>query len=214
MAVGNVMTPLCRLSYPNLFQTRKNELSGRDEYSAVLLFKKDEDLTDLYNAAQAVMVEKFGADQSQWPKQMHNPFRDQSELVIKDKATGNPILKDGKPQQLPGTEPGALFLNVKSTQKPGVVDASVKPIIEPKEIYAGCWVHASLRPFYYGDKKEHKGNKGISFGLQNVQKVKDDTPLGGVSRPEDDFKPIAGTKASASAAGSGNKPARNLFGGE
>ena len=31
------------------------------------------------------------------------------------------------------------------------------------------------------------GNKGVSFGLQNVQKLRDGEPLGSVSRVEDDF---------------------------
>ena len=35
-----------------------------------------------------------------------------------------------------------------------------------------------------------KGNKGVSFGLNNVQKVKDDEPLGNFSRAEDDFDEV------------------------
>ena len=31
------------------------------------------------------------------------------------------------------------------------------------------------------------GNRGIACGLNNLQKLKDGTPLGGHSRPEDDF---------------------------
>jgi hypothetical protein len=32
------------------------------------------------------------------------------------------------------------------------------------------------------------GNKGISAGLGNIQKVDDGEPLGGIFRPEDDFE--------------------------
>ncbi|NMC34274.1 MAG: DUF2815 family protein, partial [Veillonellaceae bacterium] len=31
------------------------------------------------------------------------------------------------------------------------------------------------------------GNRGIACGLNNIQKLRDGEPLGGRSRPEDDF---------------------------
>ena len=61
-----------------------------------------------------------------------------------------------------------------------------------KVFYAGCWVRAIVNPFQYSNS----GNKGISFGLQGVQFVRDDNPFtGGVSEddwddlPESDLAP-------------------------
>ena len=38
---------------------------------------------------------------------------------------------------------------------------------------------------------DQKGNRGISFGLGNIQKVKDDKPFGNRTKPQDDFAAIA-----------------------
>lgn len=182
--VDKVITPEFRVSYPNVFQARKNELSGKDEFSLTAMFPKTADLSALKRAAEAVLVEKLGADKSKWPANMRNPFRKNSEKYKN---------VDGKTVAPQGMEdPDGIFINIKAQQKPGVVDQNVQPIIEPREFYAGCYAIASVRPYFY----DQKGNKGVAFGLNNIQKVRDGEPLGGVSRPEDDFKPAAGGGAS------------------
>ena len=40
-------------------------------------------------------------------------------------------------------------------------------------------------------------NWGFSFGLINLQFVKDDKPFGGRTLPKDDFKPIEGAQGGA-----------------
>jgi hypothetical protein len=81
---------------------------------------------------------------------------------------------------------------VSTKQKPGVVDEKVQPIVEEGEIYGGCYVRASLSVYAY----DQSGNKGVSFGLRNIQKVGDGEAFGGRTRAEDDFTPV---DASASA---------------
>lgn len=172
----NIMTPNFVASYPKLFKAELNEQSGKMEYSVVALFKKGEDLTALKEAAAACIVEKHGADKTKWPKNLKSPFRDQSERE-----------KEGK---LPaGHEAGAIFITMKSQSKPGVVDGNVQPIIDDAEVYAGCTMRATVRPYYY----DKNGNKGVAFGLQNVQKVGDGTPLGGAkAAASTEFAPVAG----------------------
>jgi hypothetical protein len=172
--MANVMTPKFRASYPHLFKANRNQLSGKDEYSVVALFKKGDDLSALKKAAEAILIEELGPDKAKWPKKLKTPFRDQSERE-----------KDGV---LPaGHEEGAIFLNLKSTYKPGVVDQNVQPIIDDKELYAGCWCRATVRPYFYNQA----GNVGVAFGLQNVQKVADGEPLGGGrANPENEFAPV------------------------
>ena len=77
----------------------------------------------------------------------------------------------------------SYFINANSRTKPGIVDRNVEPIIDMTEIYSGCYGRVSMVFYAYNVN----GNKGIAAGLQNIQKLEDGEPLGGKSRPEDDF---------------------------
>ncbi len=78
---------------------------------------------------------------------------------------------------------GFYYMAVRSKTMPGLVDGQLKPLDEG-EVYSGCWANVSVSSFAYNVS----GNKGISFALRNIQKLRDDTPFGGVSRAEDDFE--------------------------
>ncbi len=184
----NILSPEFRVSFSNVFEARKNELSGKMEFGLVALFALGANLDALKAAARQVIVDKFGPDPQKWPTGLRNPFRDQGEKVRKD-GNGVPILgTDGKPVLQDGHVAGAVFLNLKSQQKPGIVDENVQDIIDPSRFYSGCWARATIRPYYY----DQKGNKGVAFGLQNVQKLRDDDPLGGRTTAQQDFKPVEG----------------------
>ena len=75
------------------------------------------------------------------------------------------------------------FINANSTTKPGVVDADRNPILDSSELYSGIIGRASISFYAFNSN----GNRGIACGLNNLQKLADGTPLGGHSRPEDDF---------------------------
>ena len=93
-------------------------------------------------------------------------------------------LRDGD-RERPGDEAykDSWFLNASSTTKPKVVDACRIPILETSELYSGIIGRASVNFYAFNTN----GNRGIACGLNNLQKLKDGTPLGGHSRPEDDF---------------------------
>lgn len=170
----NVMTPPFAASYPKLHKAEVNKLSGKSEYSVVALFKKGADLGALKKAAEDCLVAALGADKTKWPKKLKSPFRDQSEKE-----------KDG--QLPPGHEEGAIFMNLKSLQRPGVVNRDVEPIIDENELYAGSICKATVRPYYY----DQAGNRGVAFGLQNIQKIGEGTPLGGArASAESEFAPV------------------------
>ena len=189
--MADVNTPRFRVSYPNVFKAKRNDLNGQDEFSIVCLFKKGEDLSKLKAAAQAAIVAKWGADQTKWPKNLRSPFRDQGEKA-KD--------VDGKRILPPAHEEGAIFMNLKSKQRPGVVDQNVQQIIDESTFYAGCYAIASVNAFAY----DQKGNRGISFGLGNIQKVADGEPLGNRAAPEQDFAPVAMEATTTSAGAQAN----------
>ena len=76
-----------------------------------------------------------------------------------------------------------MFVNANNTMAPGIVDADCQPITERREIYSGVFGRASISFFAFNSN----GSRGIAASLLNLQKIKDGTPLGGHSRPEDDF---------------------------
>lgn len=179
-------TPKFRVSYPNVFKPRRNELNGKDEYSVVALFKKGEDLSKLKKLVQEAAEKEFGKDPKKWPKNMRSPFRDQAERSKVNEETGQEYLPDGY-------EAGAIFINLKSAHKPGVVDGQVQPILDEAEFYPGCYAIASVNAYAYNQK----GNAGVSLGLQNIQKVAEGEPFGGRSKAEDDFAAVPAEDASS-----------------
>lgn len=175
-----VMTPEFRVSFPDLFVPRAMEEGKEPMYSVTMLFPKGADLTVLKDAAKAAGVEKWGPDQAKWPKGLKLPFKDQGE------------------KDYDGYEAGATFVRASSKQKPGLVDQSVQPIIDQSEFYAGCYARATINAFAWEHVKDGKVlSRGISFGLQNVQKLRDGEPFGGRSNPTDDFQPVGAPSGAA-----------------
>ena len=77
----------------------------------------------------------------------------------------------------------AFFINANSTLAPGIVDKTCQPILERSEVYSGVYGRASVNLYSFNSN----GNRGIACSLNNLQKIRDGEPLGGKSRPEDDF---------------------------
>lgn len=175
--MSQTVTPQFRVSYPNVFKARKNELNGKEEYSVVALFKKGENLDALKKVVQEAIEKKWGADKAKWPKGLRMPFRDQGDRE-KD-VDGQTVLPDGY-------EKGAVYLNLKSTQRPPVVDQKKQDIIDETQFYPGCFARAVVNATAY----EVKGNKGVSLWLNAIQKVSDGEPLGGRIRAMDAFEAI------------------------
>lgn len=171
-------TPYFRVAFPAVFRPKHNDLNGKDEYSVVCLFPKDADLSALKTAAQAAVIKKFGQDKSKWPAKLKSPFRDQGDRVKTN--------DDGKEVLPQGYEAGAIYLNVKSSQRPGVVAADMNEIIDESDFYGGCWARATVNAYAY----DQKGNRGVAFGLMNLQKYKDDDAFGNRSKPQDDFSAV------------------------
>ena len=90
-------------------------------------------------------------------------------------------------------EAGATCISFKSSEsyRPGVVDREKKEILTSDECYSGMIARATVDAFAW----DKAGNKGISFGLQNVQKLDDGERLGGGRIPSnDDFDPLPEVK--------------------
>lgn len=185
--MANINTPVFRVSYPHVFTPQTNDLNGKSEFSLVALFPRDADLSVLKAAAQAALVKKFGADKAKWPKNLRSPFRDQV-----DKKREDGTMPDGYDE-------GAIFLTLRadaSKHRPQVVDSNVQKIIDPTEFYGGCWAIASVNAYAY----DQSGNRGVSFGLGNLQKIREGESFGGSTKAEDDFAPVPGGAAAGESA--------------
>ncbi|MDE2019165.1 MAG: DUF2815 family protein [Patescibacteria group bacterium] len=203
--IYKVTTPEFRVSFPAVFAPRKinqNDPNEKPKYSVQMLFRvkataksqelgeKVVDIEPLRAAVRQLLTDKFGADRTQWPTNMRLPFRLGTEPEKKD--------KDGYGE-------GIIFCGASSTQnKPGLVDSvgdgTGKPrvIIDPNEFYGGCYARATINAYWY----DRAGNKGVSFGLMNIQKLRDGQPFSSRVKAEDEFDAIeqpAGEGASAAA---------------
>ncbi|BGI52474.1 MAG: DUF2815 family protein [Candidatus Hamiltonella defensa (Ceratovacuna japonica)] len=167
-----VVTGEVRGSYVNVFNTRLNDLSGKEEYSMMILIPKEdkETVAHLKKAIKAAIDDKWGA---KCPANLRHPLRDgDSEADLPDTVAA-------------GEEPyaGHYFMNLKSFQKPGIVDVNVQPVIDESDFRSGDYCRVSINAYAY----DQKGNKGVAFGLNNIQVLRKGQPLGGVSRAENDF---------------------------
>jgi hypothetical protein len=189
---GQVVTPKARASFCYAFRPQEPDAENglkEAKYSIALLFTEESDLTLLKNAAMAAVTAEWGSDPEKWPANLKKPFRDQGE------------------KKFEGYEPGRKFIIATSKYKPEIVGPSGKPLIGPADdlskgealLYAGCWVRASVNAFTY----KTGGNVGVAFGLNNIQKLDDDEPLGGRERAASQFKPVAPAKGSEAPAASG-----------
>ena len=163
-----LLTPEFRVSFPHVFEARAVAEGQTPKFSVVMLFPKATDLAALKAACQAAVKAKWG---DKPPKGLRSPFR------------------DGDEKDLDGYE-GTIYIQASAQDRPGLVDAAVKPIGPDRkdEFYAGCFARATIRAFAY----DKNGNKGVSFALQNVQKLKNGEPFGSKRKAEDDFEAVAG----------------------
>ena len=156
----NVITPEFRAAFVGLFKATapKENPNGAKKFSMRAVFMPDADMTTLKQQAQIAAEEKWGAGKV--PKTIRSPFRFNEELE-------NPI---------PGVPDDAVVMTFSANEdrRPGVVDKNLQDIIDDSECYSGAWFRAQVRAYAY----DNAGNKGVSFGLQNVQKTRDDEPLG------------------------------------
>lgn len=187
MVSNRIHTPKGTARYVNLFQPRqrkdsKGQPQGDPKYQITLIFDEDTDLSAMKKAAQAVGVEAFG------PKFM--------DLVKKGKVRWpfgrNEDKVDDDDNPIPGFENPGTFVNFKTKDKPGIVDANAEPILDRSEVYDGMHARVSCRPFAYDNE-----SKGVAFYLINVQKLEDGDRLSGDPSAEDDFKPVKGKKPAA-----------------
>lgn len=171
-----MITPLMRLSYPALFEAKKNP-SGALKFSCSLLIPKT-DKAGIKELEAAVTKATDRGIEKVWggkkPKFRYQPLRDGDQELADGEKT-DPVYK------------GMMFLNCSSNDAPGVVGPDAKPLMDQSKIFAGCWVRGDINPFPY----KNSGNCGVGWGLNNMMLVKEDERLDGKVKAEDAFSSFA-----------------------
>lgn len=158
---GRIITPVSRCSFVKVFKADED-----GNYSIVQMFPKETtDMTDIEGAIEHVLQESYKGKKAG----IHMPIRDGDDP--KDTYS-----------EYDGFE-GMWIVRSKTSFPPGVVDKQLQDIIDPSEFYSGAWARCSITCYAY----ENSGNKGISFALNNVQKIKDDESLGGAQAASNEF---------------------------
>lgn len=168
--MSKIVTGKGRFSYLNWASPKRNELSGKDEYSTEFLIPKtDEETIKNIKAAMKSALDKKWA--GKYPANLRNPLRDGD---IEKKQDGSPLGNEYK---------GMYFIRCKSNEQPGVVDEQRQPILTAGELVSGDYGRISITAYAYSQA----GNNGVAFWLNNLQKLAKGDNLGGKTSAQDDF---------------------------
>jgi len=161
----NLTTPVCRLAFPFVFSKTMN-LNGKEEYSVVMLFDKAADLSKIKAAIIQAAKNEFGPDV------------DLKTLNLKRIRDGNTMNREEFKEK--------WVIRAKTMLgQPGVVDKQLNKIIDPSEIYSGVYAHVNITAKAYTIP-----DKGVTFYLNHVQKVKDGEPFSMRNQPKDVFEEL------------------------
>ena len=167
-----VVTGKVRLSYVHLFEAYTSDPEEQEaRYSVTILIPKKDKAT-IAKIEAAIEAAKEEGKKTKWDGKIPPNFKT--------------TLHDGDEEADLERNPeyaGHMFMAMSSKQRPGVVDENLNAILDSTAVYSGCYGRVSINAFPFNAK----GNKGVSFGLNNVQFLEDGEPLGGRTRAEDDF---------------------------
>lgn len=175
-ASTKVVTGKVRLSYVHLFEPYAS-FEGQDaKFSTVILVPKSDTATiNAIQQAQRLALENGKASKfnGKIPPNWKNTFRD---------GDADDVDREKNPEYA-----GHMFMTVSNKTKPGIVDQNVQPILDSTEVYSGCYARVSITAFPFSAS----GNKGVSFGLNHVQKLADGEPLGNITKAENEFDVVS-----------------------
>lgn len=163
-----------RFSYVRVFEPEQYQGVGEFHYSVVLLIPKTDTalVKQITEAVKAEAQAYFSADpkfKGRVPENCKSP------------------LKDGDNPELQGKSgyEGMYFMTAKRKEalgKPIVIDKSKKLITTKEDMYSGSWGVASISLYGFNMSSD---NRGITCGLNGIQKVTDDDRLDGGASTND-----------------------------
>ena len=182
-----VKTPEFRGAFVRFFDPEIND-KGKKTWGVTAIFPKGTDLAAMKAAAMDAAKKCWGDKAETMLKhpKFKSPFKDGGTIVNKSG------------ELYAGFEPGQTTIKMTTSQAaPGVVDAKVQAIIEPQEVKSGDYFRATVSAMAY----DRSDGMGVSFKLNNVQKLRDGEKLGGGGRadPTTEFESVATADAGAPA---------------
>lgn len=161
---------MVRLSFPALFTAERmdgDDPTKKPKYAATFLLDKKANAKDIAGLQADIEFVKKNSEKLKGKKVLKSPIREGSD-------------KD----HLDGYSADNVFIAARSESRPGVVDRLAHPLVEEDgRPYAGCYVNARVECYGY---VHPKSGPGITFGLLNVQFVRDGEPFGGKASAPDE----------------------------
>lgn len=181
-----------RLSYAHLYEPYSNN-GGEPKYSVTVLMPKS-DIQAKARLDAALQYTKQKGISEKWngllPPVLAVPVYD-----------GDGVRPNGEPF---GAECKGHWVFTASNRNPvQLVDAGMNPIMQKGELYSGCYARVCISMFAYNSN----GKRGIGFGLEAVQKLRDGDPLGGGVSVADAFGGDMGAVPAQTAANFAGYPA-------
>lgn len=169
MSATTVTTGEARLSYVHLFQPyTSNPAESKPKYSLTVLLPKSDTAT-MQRINAAIEAAKAKGAEEKWggiiPPVCPSPVHDGDGTKPND---GMPYGDECKGHWV-------FTVGCSTDYPPQVVDAGLNPIIDQTEVYSGMFGRVNFNVYPYSNS----GKKGIGFGLNSVQKLRDGDPLGG-----------------------------------
>lgn len=170
-----------RLSFPALWnpvpETNDDgspKPGGKPKFQAVFILDKKVNAKDIAALKAAVEMVRTTSDKLKGQKK---------------KAPKMPIREGSDKAHLDGYGEDVVFITAKSITRPGVVDQRLNPLAESdNRLLPGYYVNARVEAFPY---VHPKSGPGISFGLKNVQLLREGETFGNANGPaEEGFEPV------------------------
>jgi hypothetical protein len=153
--------------FPNVFVKTAIE-GGVPKYNIKLVIPQKDKVTYAAFTAAIEQASLKGGQGGKAPKKFSSPIHDGDETDT---------------DKYPENE-NSWIINAKSNTKPAIVDRDFNDILDPEEIYSGCFGRACINFYWY----DAGVNKGVGAGLNSLMKLSDGEPLGGGhSDPKADF---------------------------
>lgn len=162
MSETMITTGKVRISYAHVFEPYSNN-GGEPKYSLCAIIPKSDKKT-MGKIREAISAAAQKGKSTKWngkmPTNLKTPVHDGDEDRPDDPAFAN-----------------SYYFNCSSKKRPGVVDREMNHIIDPDDVYSGCYARINVNFYPY----DTSGNRGIAVGLNHVQKLDDGDRLGGGS---------------------------------
>lgn len=192
------------LSYPNLFRPRaaSDDPNAKAKFSAAFVFPDSDSLKEFKKAAIAVAQERWGDKLKGAKLRTLDTQHGEAVFLVSPSVrvrmpwndTPDVVASKGYPE-------GSTLVNARSDSKPGIVSIvpdpnTGKPMLVDDEakVYPGVIVNVSGDLYAYSNS----GNNGVSFGLGNVQIVRDGERLDSRRNAADEFDADASAVADLS----------------